>query len=216
MGVFQICVLENEANIPSSTCWNCLWTLWSHLILPSPEWQQAPLRQPAEVLSASIGCPACRTQTKSRSSHSSGLQKPSWGQRAEYRTGGWRDIFGPNSTLPWRPLQMQWQYSKAETRFPPEKKLPHSCCDRHNYTPSQGQGSSDADSSHHLPSCILLYHLCVPDGSLFSLSLHLGEGWGYGSVCTPRMSDRPTATGLRSLPVAALHFCQFELGRCFN
>lgn len=116
----------------------------------------------------------------------------------------------------WRPLQIQWQYSKAETRLPPEKNVPHSCCDRHNYTPSQGQGSSDADSSHHLPSCILLHHLCVPAGFLFSLSLHLGEGWGYGSVCTPRMSDRPTATGLRSLPVAALHFCQFELGRCFN
>lgn len=99
MSVFQIHVLENEANIPSSPCWNCLWTLWSHLLFSPPEWQQAPLRQPAEILSASLGCPGCRTQTKSRSSHSSGLQKPSWGQRVEYKTGGWWDIFGSKWTL---------------------------------------------------------------------------------------------------------------------
>lgn len=98
MSVFQIHVLENEANIPSSTCWNSLWTLWSHLLLSSPEWQQAPLRQPAEILGASLGSLAFRTQAKSRSSHSSWLQKPSWGWRVEYKTGGWKDIFGPKWT----------------------------------------------------------------------------------------------------------------------
>lgn len=99
MSVFQIHVLENEANIPSSSCWNSLWTLWSHLLLSSPKWQQAPLRQPAETLDASLGSLGCRTQTKSRSSHSSWLQEPSWGQRVEYETGGWKDIFGPKWTL---------------------------------------------------------------------------------------------------------------------
>ena len=131
MSVFQIRVLENEGNIPSSTCWNSLRTLWSHLY-PLLKDSRHPLSQPAEILrSASLGCPGCRREIKSRSSHSSGLQKPSRGQRVGYKAGGWRDIFGPNWMVlsAWRALQVQWQYSEGETSFRPGEKLPHPCCD---------------------------------------------------------------------------------------
>lgn len=186
MSVFQIHVLENETNILSSTCWNYLWTLWSHLLLPSPGWQQAPLRQPAEILSASLDCLDCRTQRKSRSSHSSGLQKPSWGQRVEYKTGGWRDIFGPKWTLFLKATADAVAVEQGRDKAPPREKVTPSLLWQTQLPSYQGQGSSDAGSSHHLPSYMLLYCLCICAGSLFSLRLPLGEGWGCGSVCTPQ------------------------------
>lgn len=133
---------------------------------------------------------SCRTQTKSRSSHSSGLQKPSWGQRVECKTGAWRELFGPKWTLFLKATADAVAVQQGRDKVPRREKVTPSLLWQTQVSSCLGQSSSDASSSPCLPSCIFLYHICILAGSLFSLSLHFGEGWGCCSVCTPMMSDR--------------------------